>query len=75
MAYFKNIPYRFGSQVKKEEKLVEARVTKEIKAVQSKKQESDLESLKEQYEALAEKKPHHLWKEARLIDEIDKLKG
>lgn len=74
MAYFKNIPYRFGNQITKEQKLVEARVTKELKAIQTKKVDDDLESLREQYEVLSGEKAHHRWKESTLIEKIDELK-
>jgi hypothetical protein len=33
-----------------------------------------LDTLKSEYEKLSGKKPHHLWKEEKLIEEIDKLK-
>lgn len=66
-----NKPYRFASDVKKERKLME-RFTKEVKVEVETKDE--LQALKDEYLELSGKKPHHLWKEPRLKEEIAKLK-
>lgn len=34
----------------------------------------NIEELREEYTRLSDKKPHHLWQGARLIEEIEKLK-
>lgn len=77
MPVFSNIPYRFGNQVKKEQKLVDQRITKEIKGVEGTKDApvEDIESLRAIYQELSGSKAHHLWKEPRLKEEIAKLQG
>jgi len=74
MPVFKNIPYRFGNQIKKEQKIVGERVTKEIKGVEGTKDNVGIEYLKSEYQELSGKKPHHRWKEQTLREEIAKLK-
>lgn len=77
MPVFSNIPYRFGNEVKKEQKIVSERVTKEIKGVEGTKDApiKDIDALRQEYFELSGKKAHHLWKEPRIEEEIAKLKG